>query len=171
MANQPDDDRPHLSASISGQEEGEGDRPSQRKEVIDTSDGRACARHQMMQFGLFLRTIGLARAKAKLTLANLAYNFDRLIFHERGTAMRWICAKYRKSARISNIRAQKRGSISRRWPDHQEQLETCPVLANLQSQAGIYVAKKLITSFLTHNEFCSKFLDSTITFIFLTELS
>jgi hypothetical protein len=27
--------------------------------------------------------IGLARAEAKLTLANLAYNFDRLIFHER----------------------------------------------------------------------------------------
>jgi len=39
--------------------------------------------HQKMRFGLFIRTIGLARAEAKLTLANLAYNFDRLIFHER----------------------------------------------------------------------------------------
>ena len=29
-----------------------------------------------------IRTIGLARAKAKLTLANLAYNFHRLFFHE-----------------------------------------------------------------------------------------
>jgi hypothetical protein len=27
-----------------------------------------------------------ARAQAKLTLANLAYNFDRLIFHERRAA-------------------------------------------------------------------------------------
>jgi len=33
------------------------------------------------------RTIGLARAEAKLTLANLAYNFDRLIFHERCNAI------------------------------------------------------------------------------------
>lgn len=34
-----------------------------------------------------IRTIGLARAEAKLTLANLAYNFDRLIFHERRALM------------------------------------------------------------------------------------
>lgn len=39
--------------------------------------------HQKNRFGLFIRTIGLARAEAKLTLANLAYNFDRLIFHEK----------------------------------------------------------------------------------------
>jgi IS5 family transposase len=43
--------------------------------------------HQKTRFGLFIRTIGLARAEAKLTLANLAYNFDRLIFHERRNAM------------------------------------------------------------------------------------
>ena len=42
--------------------------------------------HQKNRFGLFIRTIGLARAEAKLTLANLAYNFDRLIFHERRNA-------------------------------------------------------------------------------------
>ena len=39
--------------------------------------------HQKNRFGLFIRTIGLARAEAKLTLCNLAYNFNRLIFHER----------------------------------------------------------------------------------------
>lgn len=39
--------------------------------------------HQKNRFGLFIRTIGLKRAEAKLTLANLAYNFYRLIFHER----------------------------------------------------------------------------------------
>jgi len=43
--------------------------------------------HQKNRFGLFIRTIGLARAEAKLTLANIAYNFDRLIFHERRNAM------------------------------------------------------------------------------------
>jgi len=42
--------------------------------------------HQKNRFGLFIRTIGPARAEAKLTLANLAYNFDRLIFHERRCA-------------------------------------------------------------------------------------
>ena len=42
--------------------------------------------HQKNRFGLFIRTIGLARAEAKLTLANLAYNFDRLVFHERARA-------------------------------------------------------------------------------------
>ena len=39
--------------------------------------------HQKNRFGLFIRTIGIKRAEAKLTLAHLAYNFDCLIFHER----------------------------------------------------------------------------------------
>lgn len=43
--------------------------------------------HQKNRYGLFIRTIGLARAEAKLILANLAYNFDRLIFHEGRKAM------------------------------------------------------------------------------------
>jgi IS5 family transposase len=42
---------------------------------------------QKGRYGLFIRTIGLAQAQAKLTLANLAYNFDRLIFHERRAAL------------------------------------------------------------------------------------
>lgn len=42
--------------------------------------------HQKNRFGLFIRTIGIARAEAKLILANIAYNFDRLIFHERTCA-------------------------------------------------------------------------------------
>jgi len=42
---------------------------------------------QKDQMGLFIRTIGIARAETKITLANLAYNIDRLIFHERHAAM------------------------------------------------------------------------------------
>ena len=42
--------------------------------------------HQKNRFGLFIRTIGIARAETKLTLANLAYNMDRLVFHERRVA-------------------------------------------------------------------------------------
>ena len=37
--------------------------------------------------GLFIRTIGIKRAEAKITLTNLAYNMNRLIFHERQAAM------------------------------------------------------------------------------------
>ncbi|MDX3910701.1 MAG: IS5 family transposase [Sphingobium sp.] len=42
---------------------------------------------QKDQMALFIRTIGIARAETKITLANLAYNIDRLIFHERRAAM------------------------------------------------------------------------------------
>jgi len=42
--------------------------------------------HQKNRYGLFIRTIGQARAEAKLTLANIAYNMDRLVFHERRAA-------------------------------------------------------------------------------------
>ncbi|RUM95236.1 IS4/IS5 family transposase, partial [Pseudaminobacter arsenicus] len=43
--------------------------------------------HQKNRFGLFIRTIGIARAEAKLTLANIVYNFDRFIFHERARTL------------------------------------------------------------------------------------
>ncbi len=43
--------------------------------------------HQKDRMGLFARTIGLNWAEAKIGLANLAYNFQRLIFHERRAAM------------------------------------------------------------------------------------
>ncbi len=42
---------------------------------------------QKDQMGMFIRTIGIARAETKITLANLAYNIDRLILHERRAAM------------------------------------------------------------------------------------
>jgi transposase, IS5 family len=42
---------------------------------------------QKDKMGLFIRTIGIKRAEAKITLANLAYNMSRLIFHERQAAM------------------------------------------------------------------------------------
>lgn len=41
---------------------------------------------QKDHMGMFVRTIGIARAEAKITLANLSYNIDRLIFHERRAA-------------------------------------------------------------------------------------
>ena len=41
---------------------------------------------QKSHMGLFIRTIGIKRAEAKITLANLAYNMKRLIFHERRPA-------------------------------------------------------------------------------------
>jgi transposase len=41
---------------------------------------------QKDQMGLFIQTVGIARAETKIGLANLAYNIDRLIFHERRAA-------------------------------------------------------------------------------------
>jgi hypothetical protein len=42
---------------------------------------------QKAKMGLFIRTIGIKRAEAKITLTNLAYNMNRLIFHERRAGM------------------------------------------------------------------------------------
>ncbi len=36
--------------------------------------------HQKSKMGLFIRTIGLMRAEAKITLTNFAYNMNRLLF-------------------------------------------------------------------------------------------
>jgi IS5 family transposase len=41
---------------------------------------------QKDRMGLAVRTIGRTRAEAKIGLANLAYNLQRLIFHERRPA-------------------------------------------------------------------------------------
>ncbi|GBF56648.1 hypothetical protein PbB2_00305 [Candidatus Phycosocius bacilliformis] len=49
--------------------------------------------HQKNRYGLFIQTIGFARAQAKLTLASLTYNFDRLIFHQGRAAMGWVRLK------------------------------------------------------------------------------
>src|SRR3546814_15873548 len=38
--------------------------------------------HQKKRFGLFIRPVGFKRVEPTLTLANLAYNFDGLIFHD-----------------------------------------------------------------------------------------
>ena len=40
-----------------------------------------------VRMGLLVRTIGLARATAKITLANLAYNLTRFAWFERRTAL------------------------------------------------------------------------------------
>lgn len=41
---------------------------------------------QKDKMGLFIRTIGIKRAEAKITLVNIAYNMHRLMFHERRAA-------------------------------------------------------------------------------------
>ena len=42
---------------------------------------------QKERMGLFVRTIGLDRARTRFGLANLACNFQRLVFHERRAAI------------------------------------------------------------------------------------
>jgi IS5 family transposase len=41
---------------------------------------------QKSRMGLFVRTIGIARAKTKIGMANLAYNLTRFVWHQRRTA-------------------------------------------------------------------------------------
>jgi transposase, IS5 family len=51
---------------------------------------RACIEHvfaqQKARMGLIVRTIGIARARTKIGIVNLAYNLARYVWHERRTA-------------------------------------------------------------------------------------
>lgn len=62
-----------------------------RRSNATKSKFRACVEcvfaQQKAVMGLFIRTIGLHRAEAKITLANLAHNMHRRIFRERRAAM------------------------------------------------------------------------------------
>lgn len=42
--------------------------------------------HQKARMGLFVRTIGIARATMKIGMANLAYNITRYVWHEKRVA-------------------------------------------------------------------------------------
>ena len=41
---------------------------------------------QKSRMGLFVRTIGMARARTKIGMANLAYNLTRFVWHQGRTA-------------------------------------------------------------------------------------
>ncbi len=41
---------------------------------------------QKSRMGLLVRTIGMARAKTKIGMANLAYNLTRFVWHQGRTA-------------------------------------------------------------------------------------
>ena len=61
---------------------------SRSNEAWLRSAGRVSRVHRKKgQMTLFIRTIGIARAETKITLANLVYNVDRLILHERRAVM------------------------------------------------------------------------------------
>ena len=55
-------------------------RGNARKSVVRAKVAHVFA-HQKERMGLFVRTVGLERARTKIGLANLAYNFQRLVFH------------------------------------------------------------------------------------------
>lgn len=64
--------------------------PHIRRGNASRSKVRAAVEHVFAQqkgaMGLFIRTIGLARAKVKIGLANITYNIRRLVWHERRQA-------------------------------------------------------------------------------------
>jgi transposase, IS5 family len=45
--------------------------------------GKSSSSFSDWRMGLFIRTIGIARAKTKIGLANLVYNIKRLLFLRR----------------------------------------------------------------------------------------
>jgi Transposase DDE domain len=61
-----------------------------RANAARCSKVRSCVEHVFAELkdrmGLFVRTIGLERAKAKIGLANLAYNMKRLVWLDSRTA-------------------------------------------------------------------------------------
>jgi len=61
--------------------------PHTRRGNAGRSKIRAAVEHVFAQqkgsMGLFIRTIGLARARLKIGMANIAYNLSRLVWHER----------------------------------------------------------------------------------------
>ncbi|WP_218147024.1 hypothetical protein [Sphingobium sp. AP50] len=69
--------------------------------------------HQKNRFNLSIRTIGLARPEAILTLCNLAYNFNCLIYHERRETMGSLCSQV---GRNGEINAGHPGNRSERCP-------------------------------------------------------
>ena len=62
-------------------------RPQLSRKRADRARVEHVFAQQKAKLGMFIRTIGIKRAEAKITLANLAYNTNRLIFHERRAAM------------------------------------------------------------------------------------
>lgn len=64
---------------------------------------RARVEHLIAQhkakMGLFIRSIGIKLAEAKITLANPSYSMNRPIFHERRAATGWVRQNNRKTAR------------------------------------------------------------------------
>jgi transposase, IS5 family len=42
--------------------------------------------HQKARMGLFVRTVGIARATMKIGMANLAYNIPRYVWHKKRAA-------------------------------------------------------------------------------------
>ncbi|MBJ7525702.1 MAG: IS5 family transposase [Sphingomonadaceae bacterium] len=57
-----------------------------RVEHVPSTLLRAGFAQQKAHMGLYIRTIGIKRAETKIMLANLAYNMQRLLFHERRAA-------------------------------------------------------------------------------------
>ena len=81
-------DRERISLSASPQETKKKPMPlNTHRANGKKSKIRACVEHvfavQKERMGLFIQTIGLDRARIKITFANLAYNLQRLVFWEK----------------------------------------------------------------------------------------
>ncbi|ATW03137.1 hypothetical protein CHN51_05950 [Sphingorhabdus sp. YGSMI21] len=70
---------------------------------------------QKVDMALYIPTIGIERAETKIMLVNLAYNMQRLFFHERGVATGSV-------RRISRMGYQNRRIWTKYQPDRRASL-------------------------------------------------
>ena len=54
--------------------------------LLDVACGPGYAAGAASRMGLFVRTIGMARARTTIGMANLAYNLTRFVWHQGRTA-------------------------------------------------------------------------------------
>lgn len=75
--------RPSPPPQAEGPADGCPHPPRQRRPIEGPGRHRSCLRPPEGPMALCIRTIGIARARVKIGLANLTYNIRRLVLHER----------------------------------------------------------------------------------------
>lgn len=76
----------HPSQEAQGTADAPADAAGQCRQIGGALEGGACLCPQKGLMGVVVRTIGLARARAKIGLVNLAYNMRRLVWLSGRTA-------------------------------------------------------------------------------------
>jgi hypothetical protein len=104
---------------------------------------------QKDRMGLYIRTVGIERTKAKISLVKFAHNMRRLIFHERRLATGWLRLLDKKPLKTRPRSERLRISTSR-WepvpsynPRHLPHRQMTPVNGGVQLSGSLDYAVSL----------------------------